>query len=322
MTVFSNGHTKEAHPPVNPHAHPAAHPQNGHLQNGHPQRVVELHHSDARKMRMLHPMEHPDFQYSRCSGRKRGVCIGINYIGQSSELHGCINDAKDACDFLVDHYNYSRTEVRVLTDDAEEPDNLPTRANIEAAMQWLVEDAQTHDSLFIHYSGHGGWSKNRQKDKGHMCDEMIFPLDYKHAGTILDDELHEALIIPLPSGCRLTAVFDSCHSASVLDLTWRYHSNGQAKRVTVSPKFVSEKSTPGDVMCWSGSKDEEESADVSVGGLAVGAMSYAFLKVLKANPDITYEDLLRCLRHETQKYDQKPQLSASHQMDVDRKFVM
>lgn len=30
---------------------------------------------------------------------------------------------------------------------------------------------------------------------------------------------HELLVRPLPSGCRLTAIFDSCHSATVLDLT-------------------------------------------------------------------------------------------------------
>ncbi|KAI0055440.1 peptidase C14 [Artomyces pyxidatus] len=267
-------------------------------------------------------MEHPQFQYSRCTGRRKGLCIGVNYIGQNSELHGCINDAKEAYQFIIDKYHYDQADVMLLTDDAEDERNLPTRENIVSAMHWLLEGAQMHDSLFIHYSGHGGWSKDRNRDKGYGFDEMIFPVDYKKAGTILDDDLHDYLVGPLPPGCRLTAVFDSCHSASVLDLTYRYHSDGHAKRLRLSSRFLDERSTPGDVLCWSGSKDDQDSADASVGGLSVGAMSYAFLKVLKSKPDITYEDLLRGLRRETKKYQQKPQLSASHRMDIDRKFVM
>lgn len=34
----------------------------------------------------------------------------------------------------------------------------------------------------------------------------------------VEQELHELLIKPLPLGARLTAVFDSCHSGSVLDV--------------------------------------------------------------------------------------------------------
>jgi hypothetical protein len=35
---------------------------------------------------------------------------------------------------------------------------------------------------------------------------------------ISDDELFELIVRPLPSGCRLTAIFDCCHSGSALDL--------------------------------------------------------------------------------------------------------
>lgn len=31
-------------------------------------------------------------------------------------------------------------------------------------------------------------------------------------------EIHATLVAPLPKGVRLTAVFDSCHSGSVLDV--------------------------------------------------------------------------------------------------------
>jgi len=40
------------------------------------------------------------FQYSQCNGKKKALCIGINYIGQKNELSGCINDANNIQRFL------------------------------------------------------------------------------------------------------------------------------------------------------------------------------------------------------------------------------
>lgn len=37
----------------------------------------------------------------------------------------------------------------ILTDDQQEPKLIPTRANIIAAMQWLVHDADDNDSYSI-----------------------------------------------------------------------------------------------------------------------------------------------------------------------------
>lgn len=52
-------------------------------------------------------------------------------------------------------------------------------------------------------------------------DECIVPSDGK-SSKIQDNELRRLLVDSLPSGTRLTAVFDSCHSASLLDLEhWR-----------------------------------------------------------------------------------------------------
>jgi hypothetical protein len=34
---------------------------------------------------------------------------------------------------------------------------------------------------------------------------------------------------PLPAGCRLTAIFDSCHSGSALDLPYIYSTEGKIK---------------------------------------------------------------------------------------------
>ena len=64
---------------------------------------------------------------------------------------------------------------------------------------------------------------------------------------------------------------------------------------------------------WSGSKDDQTSADASIAGQATGAMSWAFIGALRKNPQQSYVQLLNSIREELEgKYSQKPQLSASH----------
>jgi hypothetical protein len=37
------------------------------------------------------------------------------------------------------------------------------------------------------------------------------------------------MVKPLPPGCRLTAIFDSCHSGTALDLPYVYSTEGKIK---------------------------------------------------------------------------------------------
>ncbi|KAI0055439.1 hypothetical protein BV25DRAFT_175640 [Artomyces pyxidatus] len=268
-------------------------------------------------------LTHPQFRYSRCTGRKKAVCVGINYTGSSNALAGCQNDAKSVYHFLIDHQKYPPNQVMFLTDSARDPRARPTRDVLLNAMRWLVRDACPDDSLVFHYSGHGGQTRDLDGDETDGYDEVIFPLDYKTAGVITDDEMHDIMVTPLPPGCRLTALFDSCHSGSVLDLPYDYHSNGRLKGSAVSRRFKKDKSTPADVISWTGCKDSQTSADTTQNGVAVGAMSYAFIKVLKRNPNISYQDLLRGVREIlNKKYSQRPQLSSSHKIDTNLRFIM
>ena len=65
-------------------------------------------------------------------------------------------------------------------------------------------------------------------------DETIVPLDYKSAGQIVDDEMNAILVRQLPRGVRLTAIFDSCHSQTALDLPFIYDCDGNIKKQKVS----------------------------------------------------------------------------------------
>jgi hypothetical protein len=57
-------------------------------------------------------------------------------------------------------------------------------------------------------SGHGGQTKDKDGDEIDGFDEVVFPLDYKTAGHLVDDDMHALMVHPLPTGCRLTALFD------------------------------------------------------------------------------------------------------------------
>ncbi|KAH9911697.1 uncharacterized protein B0H18DRAFT_1059868 [Fomitopsis serialis] len=52
-------------------------------------------------------------------------------------------------------------------------------------------------------------------------------------------------------------------------------------------------------------------------------MSYAFMKTLTDHKDQTYQQLLQHLRQILHKnYSQKPQLSSSHRINTNHKFIM
>lgn len=210
-----------------------------------------------------------------------------------------------------------------------------------------------HDRNTLTRVGHGGQTEDLDGDEDDGFDEVIYPVDFKTAGHIVDDEIHYHVVKPLPAGSRLTAIFDSCHSGSVLDLPYLYSTKGVLKepnlakeagqgilqaaghyaRGDVSSALGSmfsvaksafkgndayehtkrTKTSPADVIMWSGCKDEQTSADATIASQATGAMSHAFIAALNKNPQQSYVQLLNSIRDILEeKYSQKPQLSCSH----------
>ncbi|OUM65244.1 hypothetical protein PIROE2DRAFT_25262, partial [Piromyces sp. E2] len=160
-------------------------------------------------------------------GNKKALFIGINYTGTKAELKGCINDVKNVSQLVCQRFGFQN--CLYLTDEQQDSNKKPTYNNIIEGMKWLVQGAKSGDSLFFHYSGHGGTARDADGDEVDGYDETILPLDYETAGQILDDVIYENLVTPLPQGCRLTAIFDSCHSGTVLDLPYTYQCDGQVE---------------------------------------------------------------------------------------------
>ncbi|RHZ62423.1 hypothetical protein Glove_340g31 [Diversispora epigaea] len=281
-----------------------------------------------------------EVKYEPCpyDNRKKALLIGINYK-DPYRLNGCINDVKNIKKYLTEYWGFPESNMTVLTDDLTDPNKLPTRANITREMKNLVKGVEKGDSLFFHYSGHGGQQIDPDHDEDDGYDETIMPLDFQTAGQIVDDEMHNIMVDPLPAGVGFTAIFDSCHSGTVLDLPYIYSTQGHVKQhkiveggskknsavgERIRRKNLATKSSPAEVIMFSGCKDEQTSSDVTTNGVSTGAMSHAFVKALQqGGKDLTYKDLLNRLRAILrERYSQRPQLSSSHKIDMNKVFKM
>jgi len=98
-----------------------------------------------------------------------------------------------------------------------------------AAFHWLVTNNHQGDSLFLHYSGHGGQVRDPDGDRESGMDDTICPVDFERYGQITSDTLHRTLVTPLAYGVRLTVIFDCCHSGTAIELPFVYRSNEQGQ---------------------------------------------------------------------------------------------
>lgn len=234
---------------------------------------------------------------------KRALLVGINYKGTSNELGGCINDVLATKKLLIEKYSYQEDNILLLTDDTV---LKPTAANILRGWKWLLSSSPVRDFsrsrytafgsrdkpiLFFHYSGHGSQVRDCNGDEEDGLDETICPVDFMTAGMISDDLIRSELAARVPLNGKLFALIDACHSESSFDLLWtvKVASNNSFSLNRVGNYL----STAGDVTMISGCQDFDTSADIVAEGKGQGALTYAFLSVLKAaNYNITYDELL------------------------------
>ncbi|XP_027176590.1 metacaspase-9 [Coffea eugenioides] len=141
---------------------------------------------------------------------KWAVLVGCNYPNTKYTLHGCINDVQAMRDLLVKKFGFDPKNINLLTD---KPGSfiLPTGANIMKALNRMVDQAQSGDVLYFHYSGHG-----TLVDKPFLPfskEEAIVPIDFNLITNV--DFRH--LVNKLPKGVTFTVLSDSCHSGGLID---------------------------------------------------------------------------------------------------------
>lgn len=284
---------------------------------------------------------------------RKALLVGVNDyapIGPGGpDLRGCVPDVRDMAHTLnaLNIVPATPASMKILTD------SRATRDNILAGLKWLTKGAKKGDTLIFHYSGHGTQVADISGDEmiDHR-DEAICPHDFATAGVITDDDVRRALSGVSP-GVNLDVLLDSCFSGTgtrelrgrlmvtdpemeeetVVMATSRYveppidygyfleaepwipkrgimrvptEERAEERQVVVVPGL--------NHVLWAGCRDNQTSAESSVGGVYRGIFTYCFCRVLRrAGIGITRRrlDALVSADIAAMGYSQVPQLEAT-----------
>lgn len=246
---------------------------------------------------------------------KRALMIGINYVrSPQNRLSGCANDVLRVSAFLG-----PKVEKRTLSDDIAGA-IWPSRKNIIDALAWLVRDLREGDTVYVHYSGHGGLTVDVSGDEETGRDSCIYPVAESGAveciECITDDELSRLLVSRVPRGATCYCVWDCCHSGTCLDLRYGY------KPISATELVVSENPRyprgAGTVVLLSGCRDNQtasEAWDVDAAA-PCGALTDALIDTLSEDRGPSGRKMKRVLwavleRLRAAGHVQVPQLSCS-----------
>jgi hypothetical protein len=251
---------------------------------------------------------------------KKALLVGINYLGTSSQLNGCINDVVNMKAILIEKYQYNPANI-ILLCDTEINAKKPTKSNILKWIRWLIDNAKSGDSLFFHYSGHGSYLRDTSGDEDDKQDEAIVPLDYRTYGIIIDDTLKVMLINNLPVGVKINIILDSCYSGTGVDLRYTYD---EKKRITINNKYSESKCVS---FMISGCTDKQTSADAWIpeDKKYQGALTNSVLNILKETQyDVNLSKLMEKIRNylKEHQFTQIPLLTSGRKLDLNEKFVI
>lgn len=249
---------------------------------------------------------------------KIALLMGLNYRGSEAELSGCINDVVNTGKVLEDVYGYNSDDIVYMTDDT---DLKPTARNMLAQLIKLSERTYEEDieEIWISYSGHGTYVRDRGDDEDDGKDECLVPLDYSESGLISDDHLNNILSLVNPS-TRVVVIVDACHSETMLDLPYRYVSGN--KNVIENSKSR----VKCNCIMISGCRDDQTSSDaynINNSREYSGAMTSALLYVLEHfEYTITCWRLLKEMRRflKKRRFTQIPQISCSSKLNCAKLF--
>eukprot|EP00760_Papus_ankaliazontas_P013310 PhM_4_TR15688/c3_g1_i1/m.323 len=290
----------------------------------------------------------------------KALFVGINYYHQRHKLDGCVNDVSMMLKFIQKMgYPLNNVNCVILVDDPSFPgrNGDPTRANITAAFDWLCQGLVAGDTLFFHYSGHGSQEPDEDGDESDGYDETLVPVDYERSGQINDDEIFARVVQPLPSGVRMTALMDCCHSGTLLDLPYVWNSSSQHHHpnhqqqpmMTLSNLFSHlhgggsggggggrKKPVNADVIMFSACSDSQTSADISSTkrftipldagpGKSGGACTAALVEAVTSLPQgAPFTQIVSTMNRNLKQrgFSQNVQLSSSKPIDLSLPFSL
>ncbi len=260
--------------------------------------------------------------------KKYALCIGINYKGSQAPLNGCLEDVRRVTEYL-------KTSGYQITTLLEEQ---ATALNILKAMIEFAKKAKSGDTLFFHYSGHGGQVRDTNGEEITGIDSTLVPYDFATVGQIPDDYINRYMVSLIPKGAKLFGIMDACHSGSSFDLRYQILDQSTVKKTDASGNWEYEPAllnnalmfreskqypkTNGEVYMLSGCQDQQTSADAFISGRYTGALTDCFLKTLAkfSKKQMKWKHLLYNTRGflKESRFDQIPQLSAGQAPNMEQ----
>ncbi|KAG2136670.1 caspase domain-containing protein [Suillus clintonianus] len=157
---------------------------------------------------------------SKSKGVQRALLISVAKVAGFDTLPHADRDVERMRDFLVKFRGYQPKNIVIMMHrNSVLPELYPSRANILREIDDMVKLTSQQDQMFFYYTGHGAQVTCRHNSEPDNKDEAILTYTGKR---IIDNVLKERLVDPLPPGAKLFALWDCCHSHTVLDLA---HSN-------------------------------------------------------------------------------------------------
>lgn len=242
---------------------------------------------------------------------KRALLIGNNYTNSRYALRGCINDIYNLRSYLLTK-GYEAANIRLMNDV---DDDLSSQG-ILTAIRTFVSELKSGDIGIFHFSGHGGRVFDIDRKEYDGYDECIYSYDKntRRVAEILDDTLRLELVDKLAEGVKLRCILDCCHSGTGMDLPYFYYPRKQLYEDNTQP-------SPKDVVCISGCKDAQESADAFINGTYQGALTASLLLALYQLREDTWEDISLLVDYELRRgrYTQISVLSFTHKSLLNQK---
>lgn len=257
----------------------------------------------------------------------RALLVGITdyFAKDAPPLLGCVNDAVDMAEFLVEKCGFSSSDIRLVTQ------RRATRAAIVERLDWLLDGVRSGDRIVFYFSGHGTQLPLRSPGGGGLqVYDTICPSDFDWtAATAITDADFQRLFGNVPAGVRFVWISDSCNSGGLnetflkmvestvprykqfplpADIGWRLKTAEDLSVVAQGFKSVAGKLR--NVLFLSACTRSQKAVDTEFDGRSNSAFTYHLLRKLRepAGSSTAAAKVVDALVRPLKKFKQTPEI--------------
>ena len=260
---------------------------------------------------------------------KHALLVGVSHypnLDEKFQLQGPTNDVALLKGVLLDK-GFADNNIHVLTDNVIDSGRLPTRQNILDSFERLTQELKPDDYLFVYFSGHGSQQPVSLKSQNHGendgLDEFFLPRDIgvwqnqtkTVENALLDNEMNERITALRDKGVFIWAVFDSCHSGTMLkgvNVKGLRERKISSKDLGIPSKILTKstesetfldyddsKALKGDYVAFYAAQTDQVTPEMPLGqeNKTYGLFTYILAEVLAQNDGISYRQAAQQILH-------------------------